>query len=285
MAEIAILGAAGFVGKTLIGALNAAGASYSVISHSDLGAARLRDAGAPEPVRADLRDVASLTRVFANASVVYAIPPALHPREDEYLINAVRAAQRSGSPRFVYHSVLHSNTPFLRNHQRKARVEAALRASGLRWSILQPSMYAQVVLAMFGSAHGNTVEIPFDVDAELSILDLLDCAAVGLRTLLESGPHDYATYELAGPMTSMRQAIAAMGRARGIELHAKTAAMTSGRLPPAATHDAEMAADMMSTYAHYHRHGFRGNPFVLTQLLGRSPRSIEEVIAREYGAN
>jgi NAD(P)H dehydrogenase (quinone) len=180
--------------------------------------------------------------------------------------------------------VLHANTPFLRNHQRKASVEVVLRASCLRWTILQPSMYAQVALAMFGSTHGNTVGIPFDVDAEVSIIDLDDWAVVAMRTLLEHGAHDYASYELAGPVATMRRAVDALGRARGKELQACTIPVARGPLPPRAAEDPQMAADMISTYAHYDRHGLRGNPFVLTQLLGRPPATIEDVVAREYGS-
>lgn len=283
MSNLAVLGAAGSVGLALVAALNEAGADYCVISHSASGAARLRAAGAPEPLMADFGSPASLEQVLAEAAVVYAIPPALHPLEDEYLINAIRAAENVGVRRFAYHSVLHPNTPFLRNHLRKARVEAALRASRLVWTILQPSMYAQVVLAMFGAAQGDTVDVPFDVDAELSILDLVDCAAVALRVVTEDGAHDYSTYELAGPTTTIRHAINALGRAKGIDLHANRITPGCGPLPPAAAENAEAAADMISTYAHYDRHGFHGNPFVLSQLLGRPPTTIEGVIARQAG--
>ena len=284
MSEIVLIGAAGTAGLRLVRALNAARADYRVVSHSDVGAARLVKAGAPRPVVADLGEPASLAPALTNTSVVYAIPPALHPREDEYLINAIRAAEAVGVERFVYHSVLHSNTPFLRNHQRKASVECVLRASpSLKWTILQPSMYAQMVLAMFGPTQDSTVRVPFDIDAKVSVIDLDDWAEVALRTLLEPGAHDYAGYELAGPATTMREAARALGRARGRDLHACTVPVAKGPLPPRAVEEPVAAADMISTYAHYDRHGFRGNPFVLTQLLGRPPATIDDVAAREYG--
>ncbi|OSC28485.1 hypothetical protein B8W69_11845 [Mycobacterium vulneris] len=283
MSEIVLIGAAGAAGLRLVRALNTARANYRVVSHSEVGTTRLVEAGAPAPIVANLGQPSTLASAMANASVVYAIPPALHPREDQYLINAIHAAEAAGVERFVYHSVLHANTPFLRNHQRKASVEAVLRASSLSWTILQPSMYAQVALALFGSTQGNTVRIPFDIDADISIIDLDDWAAVALRTLLELGAHDYASYELAGPAVTMRRAVEALGRACGKDLQACTVPVASGPLPPRAAEDPRAAADMISTYAHYDRHGFRGNPFVLTQLLGRPPATIEDVVAREYG--
>ena len=282
MSDTVVIGGAGWAGMALLRALNAAHVDYCAISHSDAGSDRLRRAGVTRLARADLADPGSLGLVFRAARVVYAIPPALHPREDEYLINAVQAAEDAGVQRFIYHSVLHSGTPFLRNHQRKARVEAALRASRFRWTILQPSMYAQVVAAMFNGKSDSTTKVPFDIDAEISVVDLADCAEVAVGTIVEPDIHDFATYELAGPLTTMRQAITELGHIQGIDLRATTVGVAHGSLPSAIADNPQAAADMISTFAHYDLHGFRGNTFVLTQLLGRAPRTFGEVIAREY---
>ena len=281
MTELVVIGGAGWAGMALIRALNAVGVDYCGISHSDAGAARLYEAQVPRVAQADLAHPTSLAAVLRTARVVYAIPPTLHRREDEYMIGAIRAAEDSGVQRFVYHSVMQPGTPFLRNHQRKARVEAALRESQLKWTILQPSMYAQVVVAMFGASAGDEVKVPFDVDAEVSIVDLADCAAVGVKTVQESGAHDFATYELAGPVTTLRQAISALGRTRGVRLRARRVGVTEGPLPEGLTTDAEAVADLVSTYAHYSSHGFRGNSFVLRSLLGRPPKTFEDFLATQ----
>ncbi|WP_319457006.1 MULTISPECIES: SDR family oxidoreductase [unclassified Mycobacterium] len=284
MSEIVIAGAAGWAGIELVRALAAVDADFSVISHSDAGAERLHAAGARDVVRADLAEQSTLTSAFTGARSVYAIPPALHPREDELIINAVRVAEACGVERFTYHSVMHPNTPFLRNHLRKARAESILQSSRLKWTILQPSMYAQVVMAMFGGQPAGVVKVPFNVDAEIAMLDLVESAEIGAKILTQPGVHDYATYELAGPLTTMRRAVTAVARARGIDLQPETVRVDQGPLPPAAQENSEAAADMISTFAHYDRHGFCGNPFVLTQLLGRAPAAFDDVAARQFAS-
>jgi NAD(P)H dehydrogenase (quinone) len=280
MTEIIIVGGAGWAGIELVRQLIAVDADFGVISHSEVGSARLRAVGARCVARADLGDPSTLRSAFTGALGVYAIPPALQQSEDEFIINAVRVAEMCGVERFTYHSVLHPNTPFLRNHLRKARVESVLQSSRLTWTIVQPSLYAQVLMAMYTDLPAGVVGVPFDIDSEIAVLDIAECAEVGVKILTQPGVHDYATYELAGPPTTMRSAVAAVAHARGIELQPVTVPAHQGMLPPAAETCAEAAADMISTYAHYDRHGFRGNPFVLTQLLSRPAASFEDVVAR-----
>lgn len=284
MSNIVIAGAAGWSGRALIGTLATAGVNFCALTHSDAGEQRLRDAGVSAVARADYAELSTLRAAFSGAEVVFAIPPALHQREDDYLINAVNAAEASGVRRFVYVSVMHPNTPFLRNHLRKSRVEAALRSSGLAWTILQPSMFAQVLFAMFGGQPAGPVGVPFDLDRDIAVLDLAEFAEVAARVLTESGLHDYATYELAGPLTTMRAVVRALGRARGMDAAPELTGVAEGPVPPTATNDPEAIADLISTFAHYHQHGFRGNSFVFTQLLGRNPATFDEIVAREFKA-
>jgi len=275
-----VVGASGIAGRYLIDRLMLDGADFAAVSHSAEGGRALKAHGVRSVLRADFDDDSSLWQAFAGARAVYAIPPALDQREDELVINAVRAAAEAGVKRFVYHSVLHPFTPALRNHMRKARAEAAVRDSGVRWTILQPSMFAQVVIAMFAHREPGVVAVPFDFDVPLAVLDLADLADVGARVLAEDD-HDYATYELAGPLTTIANMMTAVGVHRGVELRPEAVSPTEAPLPPAARRQPMAAADMISTFAHYDEHGFRGNVNVLTHLLGRAPATFEQVVARE----
>ncbi|GAB2967972.1 NmrA family NAD(P)-binding protein [Amycolatopsis acidiphila] len=279
MKHIVVVGASGIAGRHLLRELCTRDVEVVAISHSVEGEAALQTAGVPV-VRAGLDDISALRSAFSGAHAVYAIPPALHPREDELIVNAVRAAAEAGARRFVYHSVLHPCTPTLRNHLRKARAEAAVRESSPAWTILQPSLYAQVVLAMFADAAPGAARVPFDRDAKLAVLDLADLAEVGARVATEDG-HEYATYELAGPLTTMAQMVAAVGARRGVRLRAESGSPLAAPLPPAARHHPMAGADMISTFAHYDTHGFPGNPRVLTLLLGREPATFDQVAARD----
>jgi uncharacterized protein YbjT (DUF2867 family) len=75
---------------------------------------------------------------------------------------------------------------------RKANAEAALRASGLDWTILQPSLFAQVVLSTWGRAPAGHVNVPFNVHSVFSMIDLRELAEVGVKVVTEQG-HDSAT--------------------------------------------------------------------------------------------
>ncbi|WP_063047027.1 SDR family oxidoreductase [Nocardia pseudovaccinii] len=279
--EIVVAGASGSSGRPLLAELLRQGVAVSAITHSADGAERLSALGASSVRHADFGDESALRGAFEGARAVYVIPPVLHPLEDEFVINAVRAATGAGVERFVYHSVLHPYTPALRNHLRKARAEAAVRDSSLRWTILQPSMYAQVVLAMLNGG-GPEVSVPFDLEAPVSVLDLAELAEVGAKVLTEDG-HEYASYELAGPLTTMKQMVAAIAAQRGVALRPVLVPPTSAPLPPAALEKPMAAADMISTFAHYDAHGFRGNPAVFQYLLGRAPNGFAQVVDRELG--
>jgi len=75
--------------------------------------------------------------------------------------------------------------------------------------------------------------------------------------------------------------IAAIGEIKGEPLTPRPVPVTAGPLPPAAASDPMVTADMISTFAHYDRHGFRGNPRVFELLLGRPPANFIEVARRE----
>lgn len=285
MSEIVVVGASGWAGMRLVRRLAAAQADFSVVSHSDAGSARLAAAGAHNIVWADLDDFSALRAAFTRVRAVYAIPPSLHRREDELMINAVRAADICDVQHFTYHSVLHPTTPFLRNHLRKARVESVLRSSGMAWTILQPSVYAQLIVAMFAHQPAGAVRAPFDLDSKIAMVDLADCAEVGVRVLTEPQVYDYGTYELAGPTTTLRRCVAVVGRARGVDLVPEAVAPHQGPLPSAAQDNPEAAADMISTFAHYDQHGFRGNSLALAQLLGRTPASFADVVERQWSSS
>lgn len=279
---ILVAGAAGASGLPVLRALQRAGAPTAALSHSDAGATRLRAAGVADVRRADLDDPQSLGEAFAGAAAVYVIPPGLHPREDVLVANALAAARAAGARRIVLQSVLHPHTPALRNHLRKASAELAVRESGLEWTILQPSMFAQVALALFGTPCEGVVRAPFDADAPLAVLDLEDLARVATTVLLEDG-HHAASYELAGPTTNVRRMAAAAAALRGEPVLVERIPVTAAPLPPAVAADPLAAADMISTFAYYDGHGFPGNPRVLELLLGGPATPFAAVAARELG--
>jgi uncharacterized protein YbjT (DUF2867 family) len=104
---------------------------------------------------------------------------------------------------------------------------------------------------------------------------LRDLGEAGVKVLSEQG-HDSATYELAGPALTLVEAVRFAGRARGVDLEARTVDWADAPLPPGVADSVSRASDMRAMWQDYDRHGLRGNSNVLRMLLGRAPASFEE---------
>jgi uncharacterized protein YbjT (DUF2867 family) len=279
LSRIVIVGGAGQTGRSVLRALRDRGAHVTAVVRSE-GRRRVAiEAGASAGVLGDLQDRASLHAAFAHADVVLMIPPVLHPREDELVAGAVAAAAAAGAGRFVLHSVLHPYTPAMPHHVRKATAEVAVRESGLRWTILQPAMYAQTVLLYRAKTDGSEFRVPWDVARRFSVVDLRDVAEAAAIVVLGQG-HDFASYELAGPEALSMQAMAAQfGLAVGRPCTAVSEVPERFQAPAAWPPSA--LADARAMFAEYGKHGLLGNPGVLRGLLGRAPTRFIDVMRRE----
>lgn len=275
---LAVIGAAGLCGRYLLEATQRAPFRVRAVVHGPEGGERVAALGADDVAVADLAEPASVRRALKDADAVFMIPPAFHPDEDVFATRALQAAEQAGARRFVYLSVLHPHTPGLRHHMRKANAEAAVRSSRLDWTILQPSMFAQIVLSTWGRAPAGQVSVPFDVHHEFSMIDLRELAEVAVKVLTEPG-HESATYELAGSAITLAEAVRVAGRARGVDLEARTVDWAQAPLPPGAANSPSKASDMRAMWEDYDRHGLRGNSNVLRMLLGREPACFEEAAA------
>lgn len=274
---IAVIGAAGLSGTILLGALRDAGIKARAVVHNEAGAERAMAAGASSAVQAELADIASIKAALEGISHVYMIPPAMTEREDDFAINALKAAEQVGARRFVYVSVLHPHSPGMPHHLRKERAELAVRHSTIFWTILQPAIYAQMLYGMFARAPGGPVNVPFNPANVFSTLDLRDLAEVAIKTLTEDG-HDYATYELCGPSATLAEMGRIAGKVRGVELEPVRIAPSEAPVPPRYADRPSARKDLVAMWEDYDQHGLRGNMTVITALLGRAPRSFENVV-------
>lgn len=279
MSTIVIVGAAGQTGRRVLRAVQHRGADATAVVRSDEARQVASEAGAGTVVFADLDEPSSLRAAFAGADVVLVIPPVLHPREHQLVANAIEAATAAGAERFVLYSVLHPYTPTLPHHVRKATAEVAVRASPLRWTILQPAMYAQTV-PLYRSPHdSDEFRVPWDTSRRFSVVDLGDVADVATLILLEDG-HDFASYELAGPEPlSMHTMVEQLGELTGAPL--RTVATTPDAFQAPASWSPSAIADAVAMFIEYGEHGLLGNPTVLRGLLGREPTRFADAMRRE----
>ncbi len=277
---IAVTGAAGKTGIAIVQALAARGEAVRGLIYRASDHAKVVAAGAIESVVGDVADATIVARLLRGVRALYHICPNMHP--DEAQIGAVvwACAQAAAVQHVVYHSVLHPQTAAMPHHWQKMLTEDRLFASGLPFTILQPTAYMQNLLAYWPAirATGHYV-VPYPVQTRIALVDVRDAAEVAARVLTEPG-HVGATYELVGsaPLSQREVAhvcAAAIGRpvaAAELPLAAWTAQARASGLSPYAV---DTLGKMFSYYA---ANGLVGNPNVLRWLLGRAPRTLAEFV-------
>lgn len=227
--KTAVVGATGFVGSHLVPHLVASG--HEVIAISRSGRRRPEWGDGVEARSADVVD-GDLDTALAGAEAVVHL--AAIPREsggrrfDEVNVvgtqRVVDAAQRIGVRRLVHLSVLGvADDPKLAYLYSKWRGEESVRASGLDWVVLRPSL-------MFGTGDGffnlvkttlrwwspGVVAIPGDGGARFQPLSV-DDLAIAVEKSLTDPDRSRAVYELGGPAyLTYRQIIDEVMRVTGM---------------------------------------------------------------------
>ena len=152
---ILVVGATGLLGRRICRILVDQGAQVrALVRDGSAGADELRTLGV-EPVIGDLRDAASLDVACRTTTAVVTTANAIIGRRSGDTIarvdrdghrNLIQAAQSSGVNHFTYVSVspvVPANNLFVRT---KRAIEAAVRESGMAWTIVQPTAFMDVHL-------------------------------------------------------------------------------------------------------------------------------------------
>jgi uncharacterized protein YbjT (DUF2867 family) len=205
---ILVVGASGTTGRAVVDELVARGAPVRALTRSPEHAAALEAAGA-EAVVGDLARPATLARAMRRVVRLYVAVPA-GPDLPELEANAFAVAEQSGAYAVVKLGVAPAAAPLALGRIHAASLEA-LKASSLRWTVLQPEGFLQNALRgpVLVSARG---------EARVAYVDARDVAAVAARALTEEG-HEQASYHLTGPEAITDAELAA---AAGRELRAVT---------------------------------------------------------------
>ena len=120
--------------------------------------------GADSVVVADYDDRGALEAAMEGTDAVFFVAPSYQEAETRWVAAVLRAAEAAKIERVVYQSVLHPFTPSMPHHARKAQSEVEVRASRLKWSILQPAMYAQTVLRVRQRSVEGQINVPYNPD-------------------------------------------------------------------------------------------------------------------------
>src|SRR5512137_1182733 len=279
---ILITGAGGKTGRAVVRALADRREPMRALLHRPEHVPALRALGATETLAGDLLDPRVVQAAMQGASAVYHMAPNVSPDELAMGQNVIAAARAAGVERFVFHSVLHPHVEAMPHHWQKARVEELLFASGLPFTILQPTAYMQNLAGAWETiVTAGRYTVPYSTETRLSLVDLEDVAQAAARVLTEPG-HLGATIEMVGtPGTTPRQLAAALGAVLGrtVTAEAEPLEVWSERTRVSGMGEYQRNT-LAAMFAYYNEHGLAGNPQALGALLGRPPTSVEVFVRR-----
>ncbi|MBB5577331.1 MULTISPECIES: SDR family oxidoreductase [Rhizobium] len=275
-------------GKLLLPRLLKDGFNVRACTRSESSADAIRALGVKEVIVGDIAEPDILERAVEGVSRVYHIGPSAHPREREMGLRMVDAARQAGVRHFVFSSVLHPIISDLVQHEIKRDIEEHLLSSGLEFTVLQPTNY-MVPWRFLPAFRDGVFRLFWSLDRRQSMIDLRDIVDVAARVLGEGERHYGATYELSGEGRFTAHEIGAViSHVVGREIRVEEVNSEDYRKGLFGDGDRSRFAHqdrvLKSISDHYSNHDFVGNPNVLTWLLGRKPRSLEEFIRGQFEA-
>ena len=206
---IIVSGAAGKLGRRVVEILIEGGAAGRVraLSRSLEKLADLAARGV-EARRADFDDPATLPTALEGGEVLLIVStdnivePGARVRQHAAAIEAARAA---GVRRVVYTSSPKMPVAIERDH---AETERLLRESGLTWTALRNTLYADFLVEAGAINPGGLVGNAGD--GKVAHVTRDDCAAAAAAVLLDPAPHANRAYEITGPAALSRPEIGAL---------------------------------------------------------------------------
>jgi uncharacterized protein YbjT (DUF2867 family) len=263
-----------------------AGASVRAFLREDAQRPRVLSAGAGETATGDLRERDAVAAALQGVRAVYHICPNLHPDEVAIGATVLAAARAAGIAHFVYHSVLHPQTSTMPHHWHKLAVVERIFASGLPFTVLQPTAYMQNLLGTWRTvAEQGLYAVPYPVESRLCLVDLADVAAVAAQVLTQPG-HQGATYELVGtaPLSQSQVAgVLAEGLQRPVRAEMVPPDLWEQQARGAGLSDYAIAT-LRQMFRYYADYGLVGNANVLRWLLGRPPTTLAAFVRRQAGS-
>jgi uncharacterized protein YbjT (DUF2867 family) len=161
--------------------------------------------------------------------------------------------------------------------------EAAVRDSGLDWTVLRPSGFMSNALQWIPQLRaGDVVREPF-ADVPIATIDPFDIAAVAALTLTSDG-HNQRSYRLTGPESLLPADRAAiLGGVLGQDLRLVAEPDDDARLRMGES----MPGTMVDAFFQFFRRGGYDDSHVddtAARLLGRPPRTFRDWALAHAGA-
>lgn len=224
----------------------------------------------------DMQDPNAWKNAVNGVDTIYHICPNMHPAEVEIGKLSIAAAKQEGIQHFLYHSVLHPQTEEMPHHWDKLRVEEVLLASGLPFTILQPTAYMQNLLPQINQMNtGGVLRLPYPAHTSLSLVDLDDVASAVVRVLQQPDRWRYATLQLVGTEPLSQTAIAQKCATwLGHPVEFNEIPLSEWEVDNRQLNEYARET-LLKMFRYYARYGLAGSPAVLTSVLGRNPHTFD----------
>lgn len=164
--------------------------------------------------------------------------------------------------------------------------EEALRESGLAWTALRNTFYAEYQVPAGAQAIATGRLVHNNGDGKVAYVSREDCAAAAAAVLTsEADGHENKAYDITGPEPLDQDDVAALlSEVSGRPVEAIAVDDEAFVLGLAASGMPEPAARAVATYGRAIREGYLGEASdAVENLTGRSPRSLREVFEAHRG--
>jgi NAD(P)H dehydrogenase (quinone) len=291
MGYLAITGASGQLGRLVAEAsmMQAAPRDLVLITREPSGLENLAARGA-QVRHGDFDQPDTLRRAFAGVERLLLISAVDLMRRSAQHRAAIDAAVSTGVQHIVYTSML---SPQADNPAAVApshrETEEALRRSGLIWTLLRNSLYADYQVPEAQQAIATGCVVHNRGSGRIAYVSRADCAAVAARVLTSPG-HENLAYDITGPQlvdaAELAQIYAGLGR-RSVQTEAVAdaaliAVMLAGRQNDG---HAQYGASLVASFGRAIREGyFETCSTAVADLTGRPAQALEAVLAQALGA-
>lgn len=285
---IIVAGGSGLLGRQIVGDLLARGQSVRALAR-DADRARTVLGDRVDIVAADIRNPAGLDAAVAGASmIISAVHGFLGGRgagpvevDERGTANLVQAAAATGAGLTLVSVIGAAADSSLELFRAKHAAEMHLRTSGVPWTIVRAGPYLETWLTILAETAGKSGR-PMIFGRGRQPLDFVavaDVATVVTRACLDPALRGQVL-EVAGPPVTMTELAHALQEARGWHGNLRhvprpilrAAAILAGPVNPAFARKNRTALVMDTTTTKTRT--------VATDLLGRAPRNVAEVLSR-----
>jgi NAD(P)H dehydrogenase (quinone) len=282
---LVVTGASGQLGRRVAELVLLAAAPEDVVLTTRTPASLASFAARGVDVRfADFARPQSLRTAFAGAERLLLVSTTDLAQRVEQHVSAIVAAKAVGVQHVVYTSGLKPDPPnpavVAPSH---FATEQALKQSGLEWTMLRNSLYADYQLPEAERALAAGVLVHNRGSGSVAYVAREDCAAAAAAVLLQRG-HADAVYEITGRESFTAEALAALyadlGR-RPVRARALEDAELVATLMGGTTSDDHLryGAELVASFGRSIREGYMdGCSDAVVSLTGRAPRSLREVL-------